>query len=366
MKRFSTIAICLLLTYTIVCAQERVIDATDYSPVAAASIFDATGNMVGVTLNDGCITEIPKTAYPITIRSIGYEQLVIEQQEDKAWPMTPIAYELEEFVVVPVERNILKQTFYVREYFSMTTVDDTITIFFEHMANRFLPASEDAKFSGSSSLRVLKSRCFSRYKVAEEDSFAINSKPIFPPMVTIHRVSTKEVTAPESFKDPDNTNKLYEEPGKSGIALIQKQNAHTFITIRDILAETKEHDISFWPLKIFGLTIKAKQLYNTHTYCINDNGIYQPKDLIEAGSVMEADGGGKLLRKLFKSEEPILIRSRIEVYTTDREYLTKNEAKKEYKNKPDNVEFEIPTTVPPLTDAIKQLVERATAEKRKL
>ena len=50
----------------------------------------------------------------------------------------------------------------------------------------------------------------------------------------------------------------------------------------------------------------------------------------------------------------------------DREYLTKNEAKKEYKNKPDNVEFEIPTTVPPLTDAIKQLVERATAEKRKL
>lgn len=83
MKRFSTIAICLLLTYTIVCAQERVIDATDYSPVAAASIFDAAGNMVGVTLNDGCITEIPKTAYPITIRSIGYEQLVIEQQEDR-------------------------------------------------------------------------------------------------------------------------------------------------------------------------------------------------------------------------------------------------------------------------------------------
>lgn len=132
------------------------------------------------------------------------------------------------------------------------------------------------------------------------------------------------------------------------------------------MAETKKHDISFWPLKIFGLTIKAKQLYNTHTYCINGNGIYQPKDLIEAGSVMEADGGGKLLRKLFKSEEPILIRSMIEVYTTDREYLTKNEAKKEYKNKPDNVEFEIPTTVPPLTDAIKQLVERATAEKRKL
>lgn len=361
MKRFSII-ICLLLAFTIACAQERVIDATDHSPVAAASIFDATGNMVGVTLSDGCITEIPKTAYPITIRSIGYEQLVIEQQEDRAWLMMPIAYELEEFVVVPVERNILKQTFYVREYFSMATVNDTITIFLEHMANRFIPVTEDAKFSGSSSLRILKSRSYSRYKVADKDSFAIDSKPQFPSMVTIHELSAEEITAPESFKAPKNTGKLYEKAGKSGMSLIQKQNAHTFITTEDILAETKEHRISFWPLKIFGLTIKAYQLYNTHTYCVNADGIYRPKDLIEAGSVMEADGGGKLLRKLFKSEEPVVIRSMIEAYATGREYLTKDEAKKEYKNKPGNVDFEIPTTVPPLTDATRQLVERATAE----
>ena len=364
MKRFTLIIICLLQAFTIVCAQERVIDATDHSPVAAASIFDANGNMVGVTLNDGCITDIPLTAYPITIRSIGYEQFVIEQQEDKAWAMKPIAYELEEFVVVPAERNILKQTFYVREYFSMTTVNDTITIFLEHMANRFIPASEDAKFSGSSSLRILNSRSFSRYKVAGEDSFAIDSKPKFPSMIPIHELNTEEVTAPESFKDPDNTTKLYEKPGKSGMSLIQKQNAHTFITTEDILAEKKEHSISFWPLKAVGLTMNAKQLYNTHTYCINESGIYQPKDLIEAGFVMEADGGGKLLHKLFKSEEPVIIRSMIEVYTTDREYLTKDEAKKEYKHKTDNVDFEIPATVPPLTYATKQLVERATAEKQ--
>jgi hypothetical protein len=45
---------------------------------------------------------------------MGYEQLVIERPENKTWEMTPIAYELDEVVIVPVKRSILKQLFYVR------------------------------------------------------------------------------------------------------------------------------------------------------------------------------------------------------------------------------------------------------------
>ena len=165
MKRVYTLIIGFLLFFAPADAQKRVVDAMSQSPVAAASIFDASGNMVGFTWSDGEFSEVPESAYPITLRCIGYEQLVIEQPEDKTWGMTPIAYELEEVVVIPVKRNILKQTFYVREYFSMSNETDTVTFFSEHMADRFVPTSKDAKFGGDSSLRILESRQHSHFQL---------------------------------------------------------------------------------------------------------------------------------------------------------------------------------------------------------
>ena len=80
---------------------------------------------------------------------------------------------------------------------------------------------------------------------------------------------------------------------------------------------------------------------------------------------MQADGRGKYLRKALKSEKPIVVRIMVEMYMVDREYLSKEEAKAEYKNKPTNVKFVIPSTVPPLNEATRQLVERANAEVKK-
>ena len=111
MKRILFLTISILLFFASADAQKRVIDAVDHSPVAAASIFDATGNMVGFTWSDGVFSEVPESAYPITIRCMGYEMLVIEQPEDKTWEMTPMAYELDEVVIVPVNRNVLNRSF---------------------------------------------------------------------------------------------------------------------------------------------------------------------------------------------------------------------------------------------------------------
>ena len=85
MKHTFILFISTLLYFYPIEAQERVIDATDHSPVSAASIFDASGNMVGFTWSDGVFSEIPTTAYPVTIRCMGYEQLVIERPENKTW-----------------------------------------------------------------------------------------------------------------------------------------------------------------------------------------------------------------------------------------------------------------------------------------
>ncbi len=265
--------------------------------------------------------------------------------------MIPTVYELEGIVIVPVKRNILKQTFYVREYFSMNNDKDTVTFFVEHMADRFVPTSKDAKIGVNSSLRILASHHYSRYKAFGKDSIAANSKSEFPSLLKIFNPNDGEITA-------DGTANV---SGKSGMALIQKQNARTFTTIEDMLAYSKDHKMSPLPLKLLGFAMELNQLYTTHSYMANDTGIYLPKDLIEANFVMEADGKGPQIRKALKSDTPVIIRSMIEMYIVDREYLSKEEANEESKNKPADVKFVIPSTVPPLNEATARLVERANA-----
>ena len=362
MKHTLTLLISTLLFCYRVDAQERIIDATDHSPISAASIFDATGNMVGFTWSDGLFSEIPSSAYPVTIRCMGYEQFVIERPENKTWEMTPIAYELKEVVIVPVKRNILKQTFYVREYFSMSSETDTVTFFSEHMADRFIPTSKDAKFGGNSKLHLLESRQYGHYQLFGQDSITTDPESLFPSMATIFEPIDKEIAIPETFKEQENTTKYHEVPGKSGMELIAKQNDQTFTISVDALADTEEHKISPWPLKLLGFTMEINQGYVTQVYRANDKGVYQPKDLLEASYVIQADGRGKYLRKALKSDKPVAISCMVEMYIIDRDFLTKEEAKAAYKNKPTDVKFEIPSTVPPLNEATRRMVERANAE----
>ena len=253
MKHTFILLICILLYFCPVQAQERIIDTIDHSPISAASIFDASGNMIGFTWSDGLFSEIPASAYPVTVRCMGYEQLVIERPENKTWEMTPIAYELEEVVIVPVKRNILQQKFYVREYFSMSSETDTVTFFSEHMADRFIPTSKDAKFGGNTQLRLLESRQYGHYQLFGQDSITTNPETMFPSMVTIFEPIDKEIAIPESFK---KATKFHEVPGKSGMELIAKQNDQTFTISVDALADTKDHKISPWPLKLLGFTME--------------------------------------------------------------------------------------------------------------
>jgi hypothetical protein len=147
--------------------------------------------------------------------------------------------------------------------------------------------------------------------------------------------------------------------------IIMKQNDRTFTVIKDGLADTKDHKVSPWELKLLGLTIECNQLYLTHAYRVNDKGVYGPKDLQEVSIVMQADGRGKYFREMLDSDKPIVIRSMMEYYVVDVDYLSKEEAKDEYKNKPSGVKFVIPATIPPLNESTKRMVERANAATKK-
>ena len=357
MKRFCYLLISLLFSLSAF-SQGRITDALDSIPVAAASIFDAAGNIVGYSMTDGTFSEIPATAYPITIRCMGYTPLVIKQPKDTTWQMIPSFFDMEELVVVPVKRNILKQTFYVREFFNISNATDTVTYFVERMAYRFVPASKGERSGIGNSVHTLSSRCYSRYKDASTDSVAQDEESKLPPMLILLEHSSKDIVVPESFKTQTDTTRVYEKKGKSGMSLVQKQNNQVFISTEDMLAGEKDHMYSPWPLKLLGMTMEINQLYAIKVFRANEESTYMQKDLMETSFVMEAVGRGKYLRNILNSDEPVSIRSVIEFYVVDSEYFSLKEAKDEKKRKVSKVDFVIPSNAQPLDVATQRMVNR--------
>ena len=356
MKRFFLLILGGLLCWNIAESQRRVVDVMDDTPLSSATVFDAQGNVVGFTSSEGDFSNIPETAYPITIRCIGYENIVVTHPVDTVLQMIPAVYELEE-AVISASREVMKQTFYVREYFSICSETDTITHFLEHMCDRYVPASKGVKFKNND-LRYRNTRSYRHYQIGESDSIAVSNKPDTKTILDLLQVETIDAT--ESFKGQMGVNRVYEKKGKSGIRHSRKQNQHTFTEYKDGLANKKDHAVRIpWLLGLLGFSMEAHQAYMTHIYTANDAAIYQPKDLIQAGVVMELIGTGKLLRQMVKSEDPVTINFSIEYYVVSREYISKDQAKAEYKNEKLKVPFEIPANVPQLSAATRKLIKRA-------
>ena len=364
MKRILFCFIGLLLLCTHVSAKDRVVDATDSIPVSAASIFDSAGNVVGYTLADGTLSEIPETAYPITIRCLGYEPLVIAEPKDTVWQMKQCFYDMPELVVVPVERNVMKQILYTRSYLSFFNNVDTVTYFVEKMAYRYVPATEGAKTGVSSQIQTSSSRSYSMHKVGDIDSVAYEENSKSPILAsTFSNLSSQKILAHKSLKT-DSTG-YYEEKGKSGISLAQRKSNGVFTYKEDILADEKNHSLSPWALKLLGMTMDINQFYTTHAFSINKSDKYLPKDLMEASFVMEAEGRGKYIRKVLDSDTPVKMCLMAEVYVVGREYLSKDEAKEESAKGTSKMSFVIPSNVPSLNEATRLLVERVKAQTKK-
>lgn len=358
MKRFSLLILGGLLCWNIAQAQRRVVDVVDDKPVSSAIVFDAEGNVVGFTTSDGDFSKIADADYPITIRCIGYENIVVAEPKDTVLQMIPTIYELEE-AVVSASREVMKQTFYVREYFTVSSATDTVTHFIEYMCDRYVPASKKVKFK-KNDLCSRNTRSYKFYHIDGKDSLAVSDKSNSITLLSLLNID--EVDATKSFDGQMGVNKVYEKKGKSGILLSHKQNLNTFTEFKDGLASEKDHIGHLpWVFKMMGFAMDVKQCYKTQIFNANDALVYQPKDLIQAGIVFEAIGKGKYLRQLVNSEEPVDMHFAIEYYVVSREYISKEQAKEEYKSKTLKVPFDIPTSVPQLSKATRQLIERAKA-----
>lgn len=365
MRKFPLLLLCVVLAICVAKAQtsHRLIDANDQTPITSAAIFDATGCIVGLSMNDGTLPSIPDSAYPITIRSLGYELKTISSPEEGDWQLTPKSYPIEPVVVVPAKYEVMKQTFYVRIFINGGVSKNFTQKYMEFMAECFVPASKESKYRGSQELYPYPARRYVYTHRNEKDTliYQTDSKLAWE-LMAFEETPKKGFEVPESFKNADgNTTVTHVEEGKSGVLGIIKQKGQHLTLSMDMLAKKKNHVWSPWLLKVLGIKFNIRQLYGALTYQANSEGIYLPKDLLDCSFLMEFDMAGKSIYKAMEIDEPMQINYLTEMYLTGSEYLTLDEAESAIQNRPEEIPLTIPDRVSPLDSATLQLIEKVKA-----
>lgn len=339
-----------------------VIDEIDNSPIIAASVFDASGNIIGLTDNNGNLPTHTANHYPLTIRCISYEPQVVTSPTDTIG-MIACSYDLNEVVVVEGERNVLKLTCYVREYSSLSNKNDTSITYNEHMVDFFIPRHKKAKFKGKYTPRTLTSRCYSLNKFNGKDSLYVSNDESL--WLSLAKIDSTTLHEPKSFKSSNEIVKSDTIKGKYYISTISRKTPNIYFVSEDKLANEKEHKVSPWILKMFGLSTDFTKYYVTTTYYPSNNGAYKPEDLISTSMSMDAVARGKIYRNVAHSDEPLDMKMLLEIYVADKEFISADEAKIQSKEKPNNVSFNIPKSAPKLDPKILKLIERAKSQKIK-
>lgn len=361
-KRFLFLLLCMSACACGMCARTVVADATDRSPLAAASVFDSSGTMVALT--DSC--GVFDTALPVAVRCLGYEPARLEAQADTLF-MTPASFELPEMTFNLAEREVLRLICYVREYLGMTTSRDTTAVFAEYMVDYMLPVKKLKKYKGRATPRILGRRCVARIAMpgGGNDSISVNPDEmteLWLQLAGMHGGKDGEYkNFPDSILHADGE---YAEPGKYGPRVVYRVQPEVISVAADGLADRKNHRWSPWIFKLIGCTIDFSDMCISRAYNRTPKGSTRPEELLMSTISMKAVGRGKFLRKALDSKTPVSVNCFFEVYPVDREYLTVLEAKASDSDSPAETEIMVPAHAMPLDAATERLLERASEIRR--
>ena len=339
-------------------ARTVVTDAGDGEPVVSASVFGSNGAMLALTDGDGVFGEVDARHYPLTIKCLGYEPLTVAEPATEV-SMQARAYELPEVVYNPKSHEVMHMVCYAREYMSAYIGSDTTIVYAEHMADILYPVNDKVKFKGDKTMRELLTRNVARFvRNGGVDSVATNVEHDLFPLMMVASPAGAEFTENDSMA----SQKYYRDsiPGKSGIALYIKKTPSEVSITRDVLAEKADHKWSPWVLKLLGMTMDFKELRWQVAFVPNPESTkHKISDISVATYGLEAICRGKMIKRCFATKEYVDLRSYLELYPVEIEYLSVEEAKALKKNKPEIKEFTIAPQAMPIDEGTQRLLKAA-------
>lgn len=338
-------------------ARTVVVDGDDRSPLIAASVFDANGTLVALTDTCGAFS----ARLPVAVRFMGYEAATLDHEADTL-ALAPASYELPEMTFNLANRDVMRLICYVREYAGLAGSDDTTALFSEYMVDYMLPVKKLKGFKGRGKPRTLAQRRVVRIMDPHDGTDSIAVNPEDGDLISWLMLASMPVASDGEYGCfPDSVLSEGEHivPGKYGPREIYRTTSAAISESADALADHKDHRWSPWFFKIFGITVDFTDLRVSRAYMREADGSKKPENLLMAIFSMEALGRGKMLRKAFDSKTPVQIKTYMEIYPVDREYLTVTEAKACEKDKTAGWPMTVPPTAPALDAATASLVEQA-------
>ncbi|MCH5346317.1 MAG: hypothetical protein J1E63_04370 [Muribaculaceae bacterium] len=334
-----------------------VVDSISAEPLAMASVFDRNGNIIGTTDSRGYLPRFESSSYPLTVRYMGYESAQVERGDADTVRMKEQTYVLPELAVASGKRNILYMTGYIREYSTLTTYNDTVVMFREKTVDFMVPDKEEKRIKGWSNQRILSSRSYyhiSNYWGLDSVSDRFNRNFSWGDWVGI----VNRVKIPAKLRDAEvAVDTLW---GKYSPATIWRRDGDRLTLDINVLADTVNRR---WVSNFWGFNNNRAE-FSTLTLRYTFDNISSTELLADNLSSIsfniESRGRGPNLYNVFEKDEPFFVSTYVEMYITDRRFLTLKEARNIEKHLAEAIDGQIlrPDQVPPLQPAIAALVER--------
>ena len=332
-------------------------DESTRSSLPYASVFDGEGKLIGVSDAKGFLPFISQKDYPITIKYLGYEDCILESIKSDTVFMTDFPLELSELIIESKKYSHLHLLAYVREFSTLSTLNDTVTLFREKMVDFMTPIVNKSKIKGWRTPRVLTSKSFYRFT----NDIGLDS---VSDRCTYHFSWTDWMGLIPAAKLPKRLHNI--ETGSDTIfgkySMTELwQRDQDFVTLDiDVLADTssrkwvsnlslffqKETDFEYF---------KAKYRFNP----ISDNTINE-SSLTGFSFNIESKGRGREMFMFNRRNDPVYVSTYCEVFILDREYITTKEASK-WQNLNivgEDIALLVPQEAPPLQPSIQKLIER--------
>lgn len=356
----------IAVTISIHAKAGKLVDAETKTALPLASITDRHGNLVGMTSRDGEIPSIAADRFPLTFSYMGYKPLEVLTLGGSDVMMYQSLYELPEVAVSSESRPLLHQVGYMREVASLLGSSDSLTVYRESIVDFLTPVGK-TKEKGWSKPRLLASRTYVKMSDSEGlDSVSAELDEEYLLWGDKFALLPPSKSIPNSIKNPG---KIVSDTvmGKYSPKHIWLKNGATTRWYADGLADKKGHVYTPWLLKVAGMISDFKEASFNYVFHTDEGDIISPTDMTRVSLSAEIIVRGKLAKKAYHSTGPLYLRTYVEVYLTDREYLTETDAKAVKKEAPGYMASDVkaPADASPLHPGISRIVERAEALPKK-
>ncbi|MDE6696202.1 MAG: hypothetical protein K2K25_04930 [Muribaculaceae bacterium] len=321
----------LIFNSNVIADRSVVLDAESCVPVARVSIFDRSGKMIGTGDDKGQLPDINRSAYPLTLRSLGYSDKKVFSPEDSVIEMTGVAFDLPEVKVDTRRRPILHLSGYLREISTMYSSVDTVLLYREKWVDFMIPADNEKHFKGWLDPRILKSKSY--YKFTD-----ISGQDSVSDRINHHFSWSDWISLPPKVNQPKaivNTRQASDTiMGKDSYAEVWKRDSTKIRVDVNVLADTLRGK---WAPRLksrLWQDLDFKRLFLTFEYSDCDSYSVRPQNIDRMSCYIESMGRGHdMFRFQDRYDNFLYVTTYVDLLIADREYLTVKDARKKEKDR---------------------------------